>query len=112
MDRGMNKQGRRTVELLGKLRETRSMIAERGPLTEDGDITGMLETYDSFISQGEVYEHHWEDIIHSGGDLPPSQALAFKRECLAWGKECMKMNAIANLPADQLLEVIRLSQQE
>lgn len=111
MDRGMNKQGRRTVELLGKLAETRAMIEERGPLTENGDISGMLEMYDGFIAQGEEYKRHWEDIVHSGGDLPPSQALAFKREWLAWGKECMRVNSVANLPADQLIEVIRLSQE-
>jgi hypothetical protein len=87
------------------------MVEERGPLTEDGDITGMLEMYDDFITQGEAYERHWEDIVHSGGNLPPSEALAFKREWLEWGKECMRVNSVASLPADQLIEVIRLSQQ-
>jgi len=65
----------------------------------------------SLANYGEEYERHWEDIVHSGADLPPSQALAFKREWLAWGKECMRVNSIANLPADQLIEAIRKSQQ-
>jgi hypothetical protein len=108
----MNKQGRRTVELLGKLRKTRALIEERGPLAEDGDITGLLESYDDFIAQGEEYEHHWEDIVHSGADLPPSQALAFKREWLDWGKTCMRMNSIMGLPPDQLRQIILASHEE
>jgi hypothetical protein len=108
----MNKQGRRTVELLGKLRETRALIEERGPQGEDGDITGLLESYSGYIDQGEAYQRHWEDIVHSGGNLPPSQALAFKREWLDWGKTCMQLNAIMNLPPEQLRQILLASQEE
>lgn len=112
MDRGTNKQGRRTVELLGKLRETRKLIEDRGPLTEDGDITALLERYDELIAEGEQYEHDWQDIVHSGGDLPPSQALQFKHEWQEWGKTGMQMNSILSLPPDQLRQVILASREE
>ncbi len=112
MDRGMNKQGRRTVDLLGKLRETRATIEERGPLDEGGDITALLERYDELIAEGERYEHDWQDLIHSGADLPPSQALAFKREWTDWGKTGMQMNSILSLPPDQLRQVILANREE
>lgn len=112
MDRGMNKQGRRTVELVGKLRDVRTLIEERGPIGEGGDVTGLLEDYDRMIAEGEQYERDWRDVLHSGASMPPSQALAFKREWLAWGKTCMRMNAVASLPADELIEVIRLSEEQ
>jgi hypothetical protein len=112
MDRGMNKQGRRTVELLGKLRETRARIVERGPLAEDGDNTLLLARYDELIAKGERYEHDWQDIIHSEANLPPSQALQFKHEWTDWGKTGMQMNSILGLPPDQLRQIILASHEE
>lgn len=112
MDRGINKQGRRTVELLEKLRGTRAMIEERGPLTDDGDISGMLEMFDGYIDQGEDYQRSWEDIVHNGSDLPPSEALAFKREWVAWGRDAMRVNGIANLPPNQLRDFILASRKD
>lgn len=110
--RGMNKQGRRTVELLGKLRETRAVMEERGPLTEDGDISGMLEMFDGYIARGDSYERDWQDLLHSDGDLPPSEALAFKREWVARGKDAMRVNGITNLPSDLLRDIILSSREE
>lgn len=111
-DRGMNKQGHRTVELLEKTRAIRAIIEERGPLGEGGDVTGILKSYDKMIAEGEQYESDWADVLHSGGDMPPSQALAFKREWLDWGKRCMNVNSVAGLPEDKLIAVLRLSEEQ
>jgi hypothetical protein len=108
----MNRNAAATVSLVVQLREVRTLVEERGPIGEGGDVTGLLETYNRMIADGERYEDDWREITHNGADFPPSQALAFKREWSEWGERATSMNAIASLPAEELVAAIRLSQEQ
>lgn len=93
--RGMNKNGRRTAELVEQLRTTDAMLKQRGPLGQGGDAAPMLAGYEAKIDEGVNYELAWQDIVHSGADgIPTRYALAFKREWSKWGKDCLKFDSL------------------
>jgi hypothetical protein len=105
--RGMNKQGRRTVELVGKLRAARNMIEERGPLNERSDIGPILKSLDDKITEGEQFKAVWASFVH-GGDLPhASVARQFKSDWFAWGKENMRFESFLSLPPEVQMEAAR-----
>lgn len=66
---GVNKQGHRTVELLGQLQPLRAQVGEL-------DSVGCL---DSLIQEREDYRDDWATILHT--TTPPrSGAEAFKKD--------------------------------
>jgi hypothetical protein len=94
--RGMNKQGRRTVGLLAKLREAREKLdrdegaanpvflfdfaVHEGADERDPDSISrkMGEQLDELIEEGEEYEQIWINAVH-GYVPPPSEAREAKR---------------------------------
>lgn len=82
-DRGINKQGHRTVELLGQLEFLREQVGEL-------DSVGCL---DSLIQEGEEYRDDWAAILHTGATPPRSEAKRFKKEWEAWGKRGMILSS-------------------
>jgi hypothetical protein len=103
----MNRNGAATLSLVKQLEETQALVAERGPLRAHGDNGPMLAGYDEKIAAGREYEQDWRTIMHGGVDaLPPRDALSFKREWSAWGKDARDFDSIMRkilaLPPDEL----------
>jgi hypothetical protein len=121
--RGMNKQGRRTVGLLAKLREARDMIERDLPLAtgrfrsanaddfqglemtdpevRDAMEEGVTELVENLIAQGEEWEQFWTDAVHGDYLPPPKEARAFKQEWEAWGHQGMATIADLGLPPER-----------
>jgi hypothetical protein len=101
--RGFNKQGRRTVGLLAKLREARAVVVEQQPSPEQKDERVQeraLEMLDELIANGEEYEQFWADAVH--GYLPPmGEAKQIKREWESWGGLGMKACDAAGVQIDR-----------
>jgi hypothetical protein len=95
-NRGMNRNGRATASLVEQLEATKAVIEQRGPLTPGGDNAEMLESYERKIERGIEFREAWLDALHNGpGDIPPRNALAFKREWSAWGKDAKDSDSLA-----------------
>jgi hypothetical protein len=108
--RGMNRNGAATASLVRQLEETQSVLEDRGPLRPYGDNGPMLVGYEEKIEDGSKYALAWQDAVHNGADVPPSTALAFKREWSAWGKNAQEFDGMVRgllaLPPDQLEQVL------
>ncbi len=83
-ERGINKQGLRTVELLAKLEHLRAAI---------GDLDS-FHVLDSLIEKGQDYQVEWTGLRHGRVVLSPADARAFKREWENWGKRGMTLKAV------------------
>jgi hypothetical protein len=82
-DRGINKQGHRTLELLAKLEHVQSNI-------------GQLDSHhalDSLIEEGEDYAAEWTALRH-GETVARGEARAFKRQWENWGKRGMTLTTV------------------
>jgi hypothetical protein len=105
--RGINKQGKRTTQMVQRLERGRQRMEEIGPLQEGGDIRQLLESIDAKIQEGREYETFWQAAMHDAHTPSPPGAIAIKREWAQWGKGSRLMAQIIELPADQQREVIR-----
>jgi hypothetical protein len=105
--RGMNKQGRRTVELLDKLRAAREKLEREGPAVEGGDSGPLIARLGEMIEEGEEYEGFWTYAVHGGELPPPSEVRPFKRAWVEWGKRGMRFTRLLSLPPEELARVIR-----
>lgn len=123
--RGQNKQGRRTVEQLDKLKalqeRCRNLSQEYGefegilPGTNIGahgkndsaealeNLAGLL---DRMIEPGEEYAEEWHDILHYD-HIPVQGAMAYKKEWLDWGKPVMRVTPMLK-KSDEDLTVFAL----
>ncbi|MGH2963819.1 MAG: hypothetical protein ACRDMH_00340 [Solirubrobacterales bacterium] len=89
-DRGVNKQGHRTLELLAKLEHINDAVGE----------LDYLHVLDSLIEEGEGYGVEWTGIRHGQVVLPRGEARAFKRQWENWGKRGMMLTAAVQKDAD------------
>jgi hypothetical protein len=77
-DRGYNKQGRRTAELVGKLREAQEAVPADAPhVMDDPDFT-LAEEIDGTGNAGEHFMDFWADLIH-GDDSRPAREIRTTR---------------------------------
>jgi hypothetical protein len=86
LSRGINNQGRRTVELLDKMRAAREKLEREPPPVEGGDNGPQIEMLTKQIEEGEEYEDFWRDALHSDFLPPPDEARKVKRAWIEWGK--------------------------
>jgi hypothetical protein len=103
--RGMNKQGRRTVGLLAKLREARtrvdrdeslidpallvgiaSQFSEVDPNDPESMTQGIRKLLDQLIEGGQEFEGFWTAAVHDDLLPPPQEARAIRKDWEAWGK--------------------------
>lgn len=110
-DRGLNRQGRGTTKLVEKMRITRALVEERGPLGEDGDVAPLLKSFDSKIADGERYAAAWVEVLHDETTVSASEAMNFKREWLRWYKAAAAMDDFANLEPQEQIDVVNLSRE-
>jgi hypothetical protein len=104
-DRGLNKQGRGTADLVASLRQTRELVVERGPLREGGKVEPLLESIDGEIAEGESYERFWAGVMHREIEPGASEALSLKRGWLDWFKKAKALNDLASAPVEVQLAV-------
>jgi hypothetical protein len=104
-DRGLNYQGRGTAELVAKLRATRSLVIERGPLREGGKVEPLVAQIDEYISEGEGAERVWAGVMHHEVAPGASEALQYKREWRDWFKKAKALNDLASSPVEVQLAV-------
>lgn len=101
--RGVNKQGRRTVEQLEKLRgiEARTeVLRAAGDLEFQAAANRFLEVLRFLIGEGEGYESSWKDIVHF--DMTPVEGiLDFKRAWNEWGRATFAFAPIYRSQDDQ-----------
>jgi len=106
--RGLNKQGRRAVKLLGRLRNVRRQTAETGPLTEGGEVEPLLKTLDELIEEGEGWENFWANSIHDDIFVPSAEdRRETKAEWVKWGKTGMHLASLLELPPETQVEAAR-----
>lgn len=88
-NRGFNKQGRRTVELLGKLENLHDTINAEGSWAqalERGMLDALRAQVTEAIEDGREYRRFWQNLVHHD-DVPDfADAREIKREWTAWGK--------------------------
>jgi len=113
-DRGLNKQGRRAVKLVGRLRAARRETAERGPLTEGGEVEPLLESLDELIEEGEGWENFWANCIHDDTFvlIPAEDRREAKAEWVKWGQTGMHLASLLELPPKTQIEVARRSREK
>jgi hypothetical protein len=104
-DRGLNYQGRGTAELVAKLRETRALVIERGPLREGGNVEPLVTQLDEYIAEGEGAEQLWSGVLHRELEPGASEALQYKGEWRDWFKKAKALNDLASAPVDVQLQV-------
>ncbi len=104
-DRGLNYQGRGTADLVAKLRTTRALVIERGPLREGGTVEPLIAQIDEYISEGEGAEGLWSGVLHHEIAPGASEALQYKREWREWFKKAKALNDLASAPVDVQLAV-------
>lgn len=87
--RGVNKQGKRTVDLLGKLETVQQGFSDRDRVAQaisDEKLSQLLDQVDDAISEGREYARFWQRAVHADDLPPPSEALQIKRDWTQWGK--------------------------
>ncbi|MGA9634299.1 MAG: hypothetical protein WBQ41_03550 [Solirubrobacterales bacterium] len=87
--RGVNKQGKRTVELLGKLETLQEGFSHKDGLAQavsDEKLSEVLEQVDDAIREGREYASFWQHVVHTDEMPPPKEALQIKRAWTQWGK--------------------------
>jgi hypothetical protein len=108
--RGVNKQGRRTVEQLKKLR-TIEERTKRLRSTEGVEFQAasdeFLEALRYLIIQGEGYESDWEDIVHFD-HVPVEGIMNFKRSWNEWGRATFTLAPIYKSQDDAVLRSVIL----
>jgi hypothetical protein len=105
--RGINRNGAATASLVAQLEATEEALIERGPLKPGGDAGPMIEAHRERISEGMVFSSVWAQAVHGNGlEIPPREALDFKRRWNAWGKSARKYDGVVrgtlSMPPDQL----------
>jgi hypothetical protein len=97
--RGMNKNIRRTEDLVAKLRDDREafagVVAAADPdvvATADVELRELFERLDNLINEGERHRDFWVGSAH--GDYPenPSVARAIKRDWNAWTRSALALH--------------------
>jgi hypothetical protein len=100
--RGMNKQGRRTVEMVERCRNAARQAAERGD-EYPGGPDGLISVLEERATEGDSYADFWAGAVH-GTDLPPpGEARAIKKEWVEWGKHTRTVVRLAELPPDEFV---------
>lgn len=106
--RGMNKQGRRTVEMTERCRAAARQAVEQAD-QYPGDVAGLVKVLEEAAQEGEQYEAFWAGAVH-GTDLPPpAEARAIKKQWVEWGKDTRRVCRLAELPPEQLVAAIEAS---
>jgi hypothetical protein len=129
--RGVNKQGRRTVGLLTKLREAHERVVnQRESITDpkapealfgiaaamgkveetdaDSLIRSVEDAYAELVTQGEDFKEFWRSVVHDDGGkgIPPAlhyaPAREIKKDWEAWGKLGMHAARAAGVPFSRL----------
>lgn len=99
--RGMNKNIRRTDDLVTELRDGRDGFAgvvagadAETVATADAEPRELLDQLDDLIHEGESYRDFWVEATH--GDYPrdPSAALAMKRDWNAWTRSAPALDVL------------------
>jgi hypothetical protein len=117
----MNKQGRRTVEQVGKLRVPQvrfdKLATEQDELVETlpgfaiGDLAGdagkSLRELSASVAEladvGDEYAEEWHSFLHDDA-MPPEGVMEYKRGWLEWGKLSMSITPLAKRPDEKLTE--------
>lgn len=108
--RGMNKQGRRTVEMTEQCREAaRTVMEKRDDYT--GDPSGMVGVLEDLAKEGDAYVDFWAGVVHDTDVPPPGEARQIKKQWVDWGKRCRPVIKLAGLPPETLEAVIAQSKQ-
>jgi hypothetical protein len=111
----MNRQGRRTVELVAQLRTVRGEVEERGPLTEGGQVESLLDFLSELIADGEYCERMWRAWLH-GEEVPPpppAEARMLKGDWLEWHRRGKRMTAfLSKSPEEQLRTIYKWREEE
>jgi hypothetical protein len=106
-DRGLNSQGRYTVELVGKLTSARERL-EKGPLVEGGDNTPVIERMlTPAIDQGDEFAELFQAAVHHEPLPGPRQANQLRGEWRAWRKSNEPLANIFSLPLDEMTAAIK-----
>lgn len=118
--RGHNKQGRRTVEQVEKLKalKDRSLLLskEMGELEEvlPGSNTGsagtdsanalveLARSLDEWVDNGDDYAETWHEILHDDY-IPIEGAMDYKRAWFAWGKVAMTVTSMLKVSDEKLI---------
>lgn len=103
--RGVNKQGRRTLEQLEKLRgiETRTEgLRAAGDSEFEAATDRFLGVLRLLIGEGEGYVSAWKDIVHF--DINPDEGIFnFKSAWNAWGRATFAFAPVYKSQDDQVL---------
>jgi hypothetical protein len=99
--RGMNKNIKRTDDLLGKLEQAHE-DARRWRPYPDSDQEGMERMVDGLVEEGDRYRGFWVDATHGERPQVPSEALEIKRGWNAWTRSALSISGIlAASPEEQ-----------
>ena len=103
--RGVNKQGRRTVEQLEKLRGIEERT-ERLRSSEGAEFQSasdeLVEVLHLLIREGEDYESTWRLIVHADY-IPAEGIMNFKRAWNEWGRGTFTLAPLYKSKDDQVL---------
>ena len=103
--RGVNKQGRRTVEQLEKLRGIEERT-ERLRSVEGAEYQAacdeLLGVVRFLIQEGEDYESDWKNIVHFDY-VPVEGIMNFKRSWNEWGRATFTLAPLYKSEDDQVL---------
>lgn len=107
LDRGLNSQGRHTVELVANLTSAREHL-EEGPLVEGGDNTPVIEgMLTPAIDEGHEFAEFFRRAVHHEPLPGPREANQLRGEWRAWRKNAESLWSIFSLPDDELVAAIR-----
>lgn len=108
-DRGLNAQGRHTLELVNNLSGARDHLAE-GPLVEGGDNTGVIdEMLTPCIERGQMFVDLYSRAVHHEPLPGAREANRLRGEWTAWRKNSESWWNLFGLPDDELIAVIEAS---
>ena len=98
--RGMNKNIRRTDDLLARLEKAQEDALHFQPFP-DSDPAGMREMVGDLVEKGESYRLFWIDATHGDHPSAVSEALDIKRDWNQWTRSVFSITAILAAPPEK-----------